>query len=95
MQMDEISRRELSQLRLKHSEEILLPKAVAGENWAKARLLLFVADGLDTGAKIPPGIAKFVSDGLRRVYTERVGEKAFGIERRRGERDTRSSATCV
>lgn len=87
--MDAIHKRQIDQIRLDYAENDLLLKARNGDNSAKARLLRFAADGLSSGATIPPGIAKFVSDGLRRVYDERVGERAFGIQRKRGEKDTR------
>src|SRR5579862_5077891 len=75
--------------RLRIAERSFLPGALAGETSACERVLMFAADAITDGMTLSPGVAEFVAGGLRAVYMRRVGGEAFGIKRRRGEKDTR------
>jgi len=75
--------------KLRLAEELLLPKGRAGELWAIQNLLSLVSEAIADSARIPPRIAAFASSALQRIYEGEKADDAFGIKRKRGEKDTR------
>ena len=88
----ELSRvEELHYLRLELAEKSLLPKAEAGELWAIQNILKLVAEALADGVKLNTKVALFISKALIKIYDGEKADNAFGIARKRGERDNRKS----
>lgn len=78
-------------LRLKLAEKMLLKKAEDGELWAIQNLLLLVSDAIADGVPLSPLIASYISSSLRKIHDGEKADDAFGIKRKRGEKDTRRS----
>lgn len=76
---------------LAENDRVLMPKVRNGVIWAKQNVILMAAKGLKTGVPLPPDMANYIADGLLHVYWKREGEIAFGIKRRRGEKDNRKA----
>jgi hypothetical protein len=73
------------------AEKILLPKVQQGELWAIQNVLRLVAEALDDGVRIKGGIANYVANALRRIHAGEKSDTAFGIKRKRGEKDNRKA----
>lgn len=78
-------------IRLNLAEERLLPKAEAGELWAIQNILKIVAEALANGVKLNEKVALFVSKAFIKIHDGEKADHAFGIVRKRGERDNRKS----
>lgn len=79
----------LSRLRL--AEKLLLEAATKSELWAVRNLLLIVSEAIAEGVRLTPGVASFVSGALRKIYEGAKADDAFGIKRKRGEKDHRAA----
>lgn len=78
-------------LRLNLAEKTLLEKATKGELWAVQTLLRIVSEAIADGETLTPGIALFVSTALRKIWEGAKADDAFGIKRKRGEKDQRAA----
>jgi hypothetical protein len=78
-------------LKLRLAEEMLLAKAESGDILAIQNLLKLVSEALKDGARINKKIANFLSKSLIQIYRGEKADMAFGINRVRGQKDTRLS----
>lgn len=84
-------RRNLHCSRLILAEKMLLEKAAKCELWAVRNLLRIVSEAIAEGVVLTPKIALFVSTALRRIHDGKKADDAFGIKRKRGEKDQRAA----
>lgn len=77
------------QRRQKLAEELLLSKAEHGEVWAIWNLLAILADALKDNAPISKCCSAYLAKALTRIASGKNADAAFGIRRKRGERDLR------
>lgn len=77
------------QRRQKLAEELLLPKAERGEVWAIWNLLAILSDALNDNAPISERCSAYLAEALIRIANGGNANVAFGIRRKRGERDLR------
>lgn len=77
--------------RLELAEKLLLQQACNGELWAIQNLLLITAEAIRDGCPLTIGIAAFMHYALGKIYIGEKADVAFGIVRKRGEKDTRES----
>ena len=76
-------------LKLNLAEELLLPKAQAGDVRAIQDLLKLVSEALDNGARVNKAVASFISSAFMEIYKGENANQAFGIARKRGGKNTR------
>ena len=79
------------QSRLEIAEALLLDKARAGEIWAIEKLLKLVAETIEARIPLSENIATFISAALCKIHDGIDANKAFGIKRARGEKNTRQT----
>lgn len=75
--------------RQKLAEELLLPKAERGEVWAIRNLLTILADALKDEAPVSGRCSVYLAKALTKISEGENANAAFGIRRKRGERDLR------
>lgn len=89
--LEQQERRHYHRSRQKLAEELLLPSAKGGEIEAIQSLLLIVSEAIRDGCPLTKDVADFISTALANIHAGMSGDKAFGIQRRRGGKDTRAS----
>lgn len=82
---------EYNDLRLELAESTLLPAANRGEFWAIRNLLSILADALADGSQVSAPHAIYLAEALRSIADGKDHKAAFGIRRKRGEKDTRDA----
>jgi len=77
--------------KLQVAEVLLLPDAKKGELWAIQNLLLISSEAIREKCPLTDGIADYISCALAAIHNGEKADAAFGIRRKRGEKDNRAS----
>lgn len=89
---DDASRKShMHRIKLGLTEELLLPKAKSHELWAIQNLLLISAEAIRDEHPLSKGIADYIASAFEAIHRGEGADDAFGIRRKRGEKDLRDS----
>jgi len=78
-------------MQLRLAEDLLLPKAKSHELWAIQNLLLISAQAIRDEHPLSKGIADYIASAFEAIHGGENADDAFGIKRKRGEKDLRAS----
>lgn len=74
---------------LRLAEELLMPAVKRGELWAIQNILKLAAEAIQDQSPLSKGVAAYISKALASIHDGEKADEAFGIRRKRGEKDTR------
>jgi hypothetical protein len=79
---------DVSQEAMLNFEQTVLPQALAGDYEALTRVFFVCSKAIEQGQAPTPGLAAFMSDGLRAMAGGTEPGEAWHVQRKRGEKNT-------